>query len=116
MGLDMGFYKVSKNDPQNYEEMIYFRKFNALHDYCVKKFQNGVDECQESRPITKEDIKQMIQDLKDDKLTPVNGFFFGPTEKDEWYYQQNNFAISQFKIIEKLFDFENFNFIYQSSW
>ena len=48
----------------------YWRKFNALHNWFVKKVQDGVDECQIGKPVTLE----MLQELHD-KLHKVIDVF-----------------------------------------
>ena len=45
------------------EEVAYWRKFNALHNWFVNNVQDGVDECQESY-IPDEKLKELIETLK----------------------------------------------------
>lgn len=45
-------------------EFAYWRKFNALHAWFVKNCQNGVDQCQPSRRITKDDFQKLLQALE----------------------------------------------------
>ena len=104
------------------EEVGYWRKANAIHQWFVDNVQNGVDECQESYvPISKlqELLDICLYIKKDNKLAEEllpteDGFFFGPTDYDEWYLQTIDNTI---EILEKL-DLENTTgeFYYQASW
>ena len=95
MGLDQYWYtKAGKDDegePQ-YEEIFYHRKFNALEGFMAHEWaeQTGYNEgafnC-EHLTITPEILDKLEQTIKDDKLDPTPGFFFGTYEKNEWYKQ-----------------------------
>jgi hypothetical protein len=53
--------------------------------------------------------------IKDDDLDPVEGFFFGSTEKDEWYLQDLKNTVEG--ITNALSLPENqYEFYYQASW
>ena len=107
----------------NIEEQVgYWRKANAVHQWFVDNVQGGVDECQESYvPAGKlqELLDICLYIKKDNKLAEEllpteDGFFFGPTDYDEWYLQTIDQTI---EILEKL-DLENTtdDFYYQASW
>lgn len=66
------------------EEFHYWRKFNALHGWMEDLYRRkgGIDpefNCNSVR-LDLEDIHQLEQDMLNDKLTPVQGFFFGSQE------------------------------------
>jgi hypothetical protein len=104
----------------------YWRKANAIHDYFVRECQNGVDECQETyierdslielRDKCLELIKNKGNNELASKLLPTaEGFFFGGTEYDDWYWQEieNTYKL----LTDLLIDVpENWGFIYRSSW
>jgi hypothetical protein len=104
----------------------YWRKANAIHDYFVRECQNGVDECQETyierdslielRDKCLELIKNKgNNDLASKLLPTAEGFFFGGTEYDDWYWQEieNTYKL----LTDLLIDVpENWEFIYRSSW
>ena len=120
MGLDM-YLKGKKslfkdyNNPDNdfkedgYEvdEIIlnlgYWRKHPNLHGWIVQEFAKGVDDC-EPIYLGEEEINQILEAIRNDKLEPTTGFFFGndPThdstdpEMLEWYKEQKAEDISIF--------------------
>ena len=122
MGLDMYLYRESyvknwNHNPEKYkvsvkfnenkhpfinpdkvcfirEEVGYWRKANAIHNWIVQNCADGVDECQdidveEQLLIELRDTCQKVLDdnsLADELLPTSSGFFFGSTEYDEWYF------------------------------
>ena len=76
------------------EEIMYWRKVNAVHAWFVENVQEGIDECQESR-VTIEQLDELaticekvIRDKNPELLPASSGFFFGSTDYDEYYYQE----------------------------
>ena len=103
-------------------EAMYWRKANAIHNWFVDNVQDGDDDCKENYVET-EQLEQLLADCiqaletKDsDVLPPTEGFFFGSTEVDEYYWAD----IAETK--EKLSSLLNneaskkWDFYYQSSW
>lgn len=100
----------------------YWRKFNALHNYIVKNFANGVDDCKEIY-LPKEGIEQILEVLKTIKkdkskanelLATQSGFFFGSTEYDEYYWQDIDYSIELFEDVLTLH--YSWDIYYQASW
>jgi adenylate cyclase len=60
-------------------DLGYWRKHPNLHGYIVQAFAEGKDECQEI-PLNDEDIRQIMQAVKDKALPYTTGFFFGGSE------------------------------------
>lgn len=101
------------------EEVGYWRKANQIHSWFVNNVQDGMDDCKEYYVDVNQlkelyDICKKIHEskvLSDNNIDPgdilptESGFFFGPTEYDEWYYQNIEDTI---KIIEPilLLDYE----------
>ena len=89
MGLDMYLYE------KQVHEVAYWRKANAIHGWIINN-AGVVDDC---TPIslTKQDIIQLRDDCQKvvdegteetamELLPPTEGFFFGGTGIDEWYW------------------------------
>lgn len=106
-------------------EVGYWRKANAIHGWFVKNCQNGEDNCASYyverkklellKAICQEELTVRDADAKTEgELEPVEGFFFGTYEKDEWYYDSLEETI---EIINKCLELpEDWSFEYQSSW
>jgi hypothetical protein len=112
------------------EEVAYWRKFNALHNWFVNKCADGVDECQPIY-VSEERMKELLETLhkvkevydsnppdKEEQLDDIfptsSGFFFGGTEYDEYYIQEVNETI---ELIENLLEEEGGDdYEYQASW
>jgi hypothetical protein len=100
----------------------YWRKFNALHSYIVENFADGEDKCQQIYLSTK-DLEQILNNLKNTKnnrskakelLPTQDGFFFGSTQYDEWYWNDVEYSIRLFEEVLKLP--EGITIYYQASW
>lgn len=75
------------------EDVGYWRKANAVHNWFVTNVQDGKDECQESH-VSREQLQALravcLDVLADpskalDLLPPTSGFFFGSTNVDDYY-------------------------------
>jgi hypothetical protein len=92
MGLDMYAFTVSekdardnvvdfRNDEIESEEIFYWRKFNALHGWMedLYRMKGGTKKsfnCTTVR-LTLQDLERLEMDTGNNKLVPINGFFFG---------------------------------------
>jgi hypothetical protein len=120
--LPLREYEYSKSVFSIFHEVAYWRKFNALHNWFVSRVQDGVDECQLSE-IDEETLIELIDDLRAvsngepiDDLEPIGGFFFGSTEKDEYYLERIKDALNTFEEILRVFDFKKCRLFYRASW
>lgn len=111
------------------EECLTWRKANQIHKWFVDEVQDGKDDCKSyfvSRDqliILMELCKMAIASrgsetcmcLKKDILPGQEGFFFGSTDKDEYYWEDIDYTI---KGIDRLLkDYDNhWGFEYHSSW
>lgn len=108
------------------EEVGYWRKANHIHKFFVDQVQEGNDDCGEYK-VSEEKLKVLLNVCKDvlehkdeeyssTMLPASEGFFFGGTEYDEYYYGS---LIETIDIIESLFN-ENGeidgDIYYKSSW
>lgn len=99
--------------------VAYWRKANAIHRWFLEHTGTEVDDC---RPIeVRGDIVKELVDTckkiladhsKAEELLPTQeGFFFGSTEYDEYYFDDIQDTIKQ---LENL-DFDT-DYIYEASW
>lgn len=133
-GNEKGFYPENLKDFQ--DDMIerniisketkymvgYWRKFNALHNYIVKTFNDEVDDC---KPIylSPSDIDNILNTLRKardnkDKVNEIlptsSGFFFGSQDYDEWYWRDVEYSIRLFEELIKVKD--EYEIYYEASW
>ncbi len=100
----------------------YWRKANQVHAWFVKNVQGGNDNCGEyyvSQDKLKElrDLCQKALDNRDPNLLPPqDGFFFGGTDIDEWYWQDLKNTIAQLDRVFDLPQLSDLSFSYNSSW
>ncbi len=109
----------------------YWRKANAIHGWFVENVQGGVDNCQ-SYYVSREQLVQLAEDcdavLKVSAvsmenaaatagLLPVQGFFFGGYEMDEWYIQGLKYTQKMINhILSVIPEGYDYSFYYHSSW
>lgn len=103
-------------------EAAYWRKANAIHKWFVDNVQNGEDECREHF-VSREQLQQLLilvlqvlsnRGLATELLPTSAGFFFGPTEYDDWYWQGLENTRDQLTAALKADD--RWDFFYRSSW
>ena|SRR5579871_5798764 len=94
MGLDMylngdNFFpydheRRNSNPPVVLEQVRlgYWRKHPNLHGYIVNTFAGGIDKCQQI-DLTKADLQQIIEAIRNKELPPTSGFFFGESEDSD---------------------------------
>lgn len=128
MGLDIYFYSKQKAVDSTVDcvanehvEIGYFRKFNALFNWVesnIKSIENCTDV-----PISKEDLVKleiMLNQLDTTncaQLFPTqDGFFFGTTEYDEFYWED----VADLKVLVSQFlaefDFEASQICFHAWW
>jgi hypothetical protein len=117
MGLDMML--VHDGD-----QIVSWRKANAIHKWFVDNVQDGVDDCGEYK-VTKEHLIQLqnkCNEVLDDpnlakELLPTqSGFFFGETVYEDGYYVSLDYTV---QIINEIFETKSYcldELYYSSSW
>lgn len=106
----------------------YWRKANAIHQWFVNNCQDGHDDCREY-PVEREQLETLksvcetvlldkslvgTDDLAKKMLPTSEGFFFGSTEFDEYYYSDLTDTI---EIVKACLEMpKEWQFYYQSSW
>lgn len=106
------------------KEMAYWRKANQIHNWIITNVAGGVDNGSDV-PLTKDHIKELLKictivqrnkDLAPTLLPTTEGFFFGSTEYDDWYFEQIEDTINQLNIILATHNFNDSSLIYYASW
>jgi len=103
-------------------EAGYWRKANAIHQWFVEHVQYGEDECR-PHSVSREELKGLLDScikvkndhtLADELLPTQDGFFFGGTEYDEYYFVNIDATI---KIVEYALSLpDEYDFEYHSIW
>jgi hypothetical protein len=91
--LSVSGYKIDiKNIDSIEEEFMYWRKANYIHRWFVENVQDGVDDCG-TYEVVQEDLLKFYDLCVETRLShasnllpPQEGFFFGGTEVDEYYW------------------------------
>lgn len=104
------------------EEVGYWRKVNHIHRWFVENVQDDDDNCHEYE-CSREQLGELLDICRkvdtdhsqaETLLPTVDGFFFGGTEYDEYYFGSIKDTIN---ILEKaLEDIQCHIFTYQASW
>ena len=102
-------------------EAMYWRKSNQIHRWFVEQVQEGEDNCQEHW-VSREKLTELrdiilaiLASRNPSKLPPLEGFFFGSTEVDEWYWGDLETTAKELtKVLEEFPD--GWDFYYHSSW
>jgi hypothetical protein len=106
------------------EEAAYWRKANAIHRWFVDNCQDGEDECQTTY-VDREQLEELLSICKQVKEAPdraeellptFSGFFFGPTEYDEFYMEDIDYTIERLTAILAEEQVGDVSYYYHSSW
>ena len=106
-------------------EAGYWRKANQIHKWFVDNVQGGEDDCKDYY-VTREQLTDLLDtvnkvlanhDLAEELLPSQDGFFFGGTDYDEWYFKE----LEQTKeILDKILivpaDEDKGDYYYTASW
>lgn len=118
MGLDMYLYKIEK------DKQAYWRKSNQIHNWFVQNTEKVREDIQYTvsthhlkalRAVCEDVLNKKDIDYAQEHLPPVDGFFFGSTNIDEWYWQDLEETISQLDATISSAD-EYDEFEYYASW
>ena len=114
-----------------HREVGYWRKANAIHKWFVNNVQDGEDDCNRYEVSVKQLLQlrdlceQVVENnnLAMELLPPTQGFFFGSTDLDEYYYQDLDYTIEMLDRVLGEISWETLKdkysdrlFYYQSSW
>lgn len=90
MGLDMYLYKLPQGDKNQEQQVMYWRKSNAIHRWFTQDAKED-NTTEFSKNI--EDIKRLQGmcansfNKKEIVLETSSGFFWGSTSYDDWYWE-----------------------------
>lgn len=121
MGLDMYLFKRKKTDA---DEVVYWRKANQIREWFVNQGYPAGANCSEF-PVDKNILEQLVADCKEaiahPELAPEimptsDGFFFGSTDYDEWYFDQLQETVDKVEQILKETDWETEEVFYYEWW
>jgi len=119
---------VGANIPKGFElkeisvRAAYWRKENAIHKWFVENVQENEDDCKEyfvEVSKLKELLALVTAALKNKdsgELPTQEGFFFGGTDYDEWYWEGLKGTKEILTKILKEFNEKDWEFYYRSSW
>lgn len=133
MGLDMYLHKRKLNAQKGPDgfysdeddiEIGYWRKANAIHEWFNQNCAEGDCENCEIYDVSKSDLIELIDtcervlsnhDLAEELLPPSEGFFFGSTEIDEYYFRDLQETIEICKEALNV-DFNEWKVYYYAWW
>ncbi len=105
------------------EEVMYWRKANAIHKWFVDNIQDGNDDCNEyivPKSLLTQRLYTVVRDVLKNRemaetiLPTTGGFFFGSTNYDYYYFNDLEYTKS---VLEKIMqDKDCLYYYYQSSW
>lgn len=104
--------------------LAYWRKANAIHRWFVENVQDGLDECQSSYvPLEalqklKEICEKVLNnnELAAELLPTAEGFFFGDTRYNEWYFEDVEKTLNITNDILSDPNVKNWWITYRASW
>lgn len=103
------------------EDAGYWRKANQIHKWFVDNVQKGNDDCREYH-VSVEQLKALhdlcvkaVETNDATLLPPMQGFFFGQYEINEWYWADIKATIELLKPIIESPD-DTGEYYYDSSW
>lgn len=100
----------------------YWRKANQIHKWFVDNIQSGKDDCGyyyvslEKLKDLREVCRLALFNKDPNLLPPQEGFFFGGTDIDEWYWKDLKNTIKQVDRLLALPEVSKLSFSYSSSW
>ena len=103
-------------------QVAYWRKANYIHKWFVDNVQEGIDNCGEYW-VSNEKMQELYDtcvralETKDATiLSPTDGFFFGSTDIDQWYWDDIESTKEKIKSLLEDKRLAGYDFYYRSSW
>lgn len=117
MGLDMYLFRLKRealdnpsyNVDEDGEEVMYWRKANAIHHWFTDGYENDnleyleceIDKLQILKKQCQEDIDNKDNPDHKKNLVTASGFFWGSTEYDEWFYNDLQETVDKITELEQ---------------
>ena len=89
-------------------------KPTEVSDYVLS--EDGTEIHTKIMEAIKKEASKVSVAVTDDPLAPINGFFFGSTEKDEWYYGQLDYTVDTINSLLANDTDGELSYYYQASW
>lgn len=111
-------------------KVLYWRKANHIHEWFVQNVQRGEDDCKDYY-VSREKLEELLATLGnlikakqdgadestfEDILPTQEGFFFGGTEYDDYYWSETERTYEAINALLNNHKFDDFDFEYSSSW
>ena len=105
--------------------VAYWRKANHIHHWFVQNVQDGEDDCGQYR-VTREQLMELEElcrkvakdgtlEVAKEVLPTSDGFFFGDSTYDEYYFEETDRTAKRLgEILDVIPDGDDF--YYQASW
>ena len=138
MGLDMWLFKTDKNENnwdgrtfigkehiKDFDELIYWRKANQIRKWIVNNCGYPIDGNVMEYKLTKEDLEKLVNDCKiildnrdecENIMPTEEGFFFGDTEYDEYYFGDIEYTLHNVEKALSEINFEKEDVFYYEWW
>lgn len=119
---------VTEESPHAYVQLctMYWRKANSIHGWFVRNCtEDGETDNCEPMNVSREQLVRLqelaAKAIEGDKeaqeeLAPTEGFFFGSTDRDEWYYHDLKSTRDGLAQVLKISETKPVSFTYQASW
>lgn len=106
------------------ERVGYWRKANHIHNWFVTNVQEDNDDCKqyyvdlETLQELLNTVNEVLADHSKAKhlLPTTDGFFFGGTEYDNYYFDDLRGTKKIIEDIQAEKDYEKYDYYYQASW
>lgn len=132
MGLDMYLFRRSQEPEYDEdgertlgERVYYWRKANQIRGWLVKNAGYPADANCEPFELTEDILTDLMNDCIEviihpekaaELIPPTNGFFFGDTDLDEWYFDELKATSEILEEILGTTDFTRDEIIYYEWW
>ena len=119
------FPELSEESIQNIDIRVgYWRKANAIHRWFVEHVQEGKDDCGDYWCSVDhlKDLRAVCQRVLDfrhlavDQLPTTEGFFFGSTDYDDYYFKDVEYTLKVVDRAIELAETGKWEIEYHSSW